>query len=139
MGRFLALISVLVLTGCQTTADSATPIGAAPAAGMAAITITRSNDLMYVGAPASISVNGEKVADLGVGQSYSGSVRPGSVIVSASAWSAPGQSSTRFQAEAGKTYRLQVMPRAVHTTSGAIGGLAGQAVEGGGPFQVVAQ
>jgi len=99
---------------------------------------------MYLAAAASVDVNGERVANLGRGQSYTGAVVSGPAIVTVSAWSAPGQSSYRFTVEPGKSYRLLVTPRGEPLAAGVAGaavagpfaGLATEAAEGGGPFQV---
>lgn len=91
---------------------------------------------MYAGAPASVDLNGSRVASLGVGQSYTGPVQPGMVVLTVSAWSAPGQSTFRFNVEAGKSYRLIISPRGQGMLAGMVGGVVGQAAEGGGPFQV---
>jgi hypothetical protein len=57
--------------------------------------------------------------------------------VSVSAWSSPGASSQRFNAEPGKTYRFAVSPRSENFAASMVGGFVGQAVEGGGAFQIV--
>lgn len=102
----------------------------------ATIAVTRSGALAYFAAPATVTLNGAKIADLGVGQSYTGSVAIGPAVLTVSAWSSPGQWTLRFTAEAGKSYRFVVSPRLENTTSGMLGGMAGQAQEGGGPFKI---
>lgn len=87
-------------------------------------------------APASVDMNGARIADLGVGQSYSGPIQPGMATLTVSAWSSPGQSSFRFNAEPGKSYRFVVGPRGESMAAGMAGGLIGQGMEGGGPFQI---
>lgn len=134
MVRPSLILLLLALGGCQTTSPQIPAV--APPAGMATITITRSSDLMYFGAPAQIDVNGESVGSLAVGGNYSGSLRPGPVIIATSAWSAPGRYSVRFEAEPGKTYRFLISPRGEQMAAGLGGGLIGQVIEGGGPFKI---
>jgi hypothetical protein len=123
-----------VLAGCATDASPQAALAMAP--GQAGITISRSNGLLYMGVPASVDVNGERVTSLAVGQSYSGAVRPGPAVLTVSAWSSPGQSSYRFTVEPGKSYRFIVSPRTNNIVAGAAFGLIGQSAEGGGPFSV---
>lgn len=131
------MVLLVGLAGCGT--DSAPGPVLASAPGQTSITITRSSALMYAGAPASVDVNGERVANLVVGQSYTGAVRPGQAIVTVSAWSAPGASSLRFNVEPGKSYRFVVAPRSEGMLAGMAGGMIGQAMEGGGPFSITPQ
>jgi hypothetical protein len=127
-------MTLLLCAGCAT--DNPAPQAFAPAPGQASITIIRSSSLMYMGAPASVDVNGARVANLNVGQSYTGAVSPGPTAITVSAWSSPGASSFRFNVEPGKSYRFVVGPRSENTVSGMLGGAIGQSAEGGGPFQV---
>ena len=92
---------------------------------------------MYLAAPVSVELNGAKIAGIGRGETYTGGIAPGPAVVSVSAWSSPGASSQRFTAEPGKTYRFTVTPRGENFAAGMVGGLVGQAVEGGGAFQIV--
>jgi len=124
MIRWLSIaLAAALIAGCSATAGDGPVAVSGPS-----LTISRSSDLMYVGAPASIDVNGTRVADLGVGQSQAVPIKPGPVVVMASAWSAAGNSTYRFNAESGKSYRVVVTPRVENTIFGAI--------EGGGPFKV---
>lgn len=109
----------------------------ANAAGRTTLSITRSTDLLYVAASASVEVNGKKVASLGRGESYTGDLGPGPTVVRVSAWSSPGASTYSFKAVPGKTYRLTVSPRSGNFVAGMAGGLIGQAIEAGGAFQIV--
>jgi hypothetical protein len=129
----LAMLA-LALAGCMTDAPAPLAVSAVP--GQATITISRSSSLVYAGAPATVTLNGVKIADLGVGQSYSGAVAPGPAVLTALAWSSPGASSLRVPLEAGKVYRFVVSPRPENTTAGMLGGMSAQAAEGGGPFMI---
>lgn len=83
-----------------------------------------------------MEVNGEQVVNLGVGETYKGSIRPGPTVISASAWSSPGRSTYSFNAKAGKVYRFQVYPRSSNLVAGLAAGVWGQVIEGGGSFEV---
>jgi hypothetical protein len=109
---------------------------AAPPAGKTAVSITRSNDMLYFGSSASVEINGRKVASLGRGETYAGDIAPGPTVVNVSSWSSPGVSSYSFNAQRGKTYRLTVKPHGSNFAAAMVGGLVGQAVEGHGQFEI---
>jgi hypothetical protein len=134
--RAAVFILVLLLTGCSTTPtpDEATSVSSPR--DKAAITIKRSSSIMYFGAAATVTLNGAQIANLSVGQSYSGVIAPGEATITVSAWSAPGSSSYRFTAEAGKTYTFFVGPRGEPMVAGMTAGVVGQAIESGGPFSI---
>lgn len=139
--RSLVLATLVLLGGCATggstpptSVNAATTRPTAP--GQATISISRTNEFAGSAATASVELNGAKIASIGNGESYTGGIAPGPAVVSVSAWSSPGASTTRFTAEPGKTYRFMVTPRGENFAAGMIGGLVGQAVEGGGPFEI---
>lgn len=134
--HLVVIALALACAACNTDSTQIPSVAAVP--GQASLTITRSSDLMYMGAPAAVDLNGARIADLSVGQSYSGNVPPGMAVLAVSAWSAPGSSSLRFNLEPGKSYRFVVTPRGAQMAAGMAGGIVGQAVEGGGPFQIAA-
>jgi hypothetical protein len=108
---------------------------AAPA-GRTAVSITRSNDMLYFGSSASVEINGRKVASLGRGETYTGDIAPGPTVVNVSSWSSPGVSSYSFNAQWGKSYSLTVKPHGANFGAAMVGGLVGQAVEGHGQFEI---
>jgi hypothetical protein len=90
-----------------------------------------------------IDLNGERVANLGIGERYSTAIAPGASIVGASVWSSPGRYSVRFNVEAGKDYAFVVSPRGEYLAAGMAGGMAGVAIdtavnEDSGPFKITA-
>jgi hypothetical protein len=91
---------------------------------------------LYVAIPASVELNGTQVASLGRGETYTGGVAPGPAVVTVSTWSSPGASTYRFTVEPGKTYRFTVSPRGENMAAGMALGLIGQALEGGGAFEI---
>lgn len=142
-GNYWSVLALLLaVAGC--TMDSVVPSAVAPPPGQASLNITRSSSLIYAAALASVDVNGARVADLGVGQSYMGVVRSGPAVLTVSAWSSPGSSSFRFTVEPGNSYRFVVTPRIENTMvgvlpaafAGPLAGMAAKAAEGGGPFQI---
>ncbi|SMX60094.1 Conserved exported protein of unknown function [Bradyrhizobium sp. ORS 285] len=105
--------------------------------GPATVEITRTTDLLFMGVNATVEINGAKMASLGRGESYSGQLTSGETTITVSAWSSPGSSNIRFNAEPGKTYRMLVGPRGNHFGAAMVGGLLGAAIEGGGAFEIV--
>jgi hypothetical protein len=152
--RSVLLLMLLGCSGCITDQSSA-PTAATP--GQPAITITRSDDLTYRAAAASVEINGKSVATLAAGRSYTGTLPPGPAVLKVSAWSAPiglanhrlpsGSTSYRFTVESGKSYSFVISPRGepaasdiTHDGSGSSSSSSsGEAVEGtGGAFQIAA-
>ena len=131
--RFVLLLPLAVLAGGAT--DGATP-SEYVAQGQASISITRSSDLLYVAISASVELNGIKIASLGRGETYTSGAAPGPAALTVSTWSSPGASSYRFTIEPGKTYRFTVSPRGANMAAGMAAGLIGQALEGGGAFEI---
>ena len=105
----LTAILLLALGGCASGPDAAPE---ALPAGMAQLAVTRPSDFLYASVKATVEVNGARIAELSRDDDgYSASFRAGPTTVSAYGSSPPGRYSIRFNAEAGKTYRLVVSPR----------------------------
>jgi len=141
--KALALSATLALGGCAvaSSAPTSTATQAPPPAGMARLTVTRSNAPYSLLAPVAIDLNGARVASLGMGESNSTFIAPGASIVAASVWSSPGRYGVRFNAEAGKDYAFLVSPRGEYIAAGMAGGMAGVAIdtavnEDSGPFKI---
>ena len=132
-----ALAIVLALAGCAGTQGQMPLTAASVPAGKSQLVVTRSTDMMYIAAAARIDINGMRAANLWRGDTFNTVVDPGQVTVGTDAWSAPGRSAIRFNVEPGKAYVIEVAPNAGSMWSGAALGLAGQALEGNGPFQLV--
>ncbi|MGJ4971561.1 hypothetical protein ACQR1N_27310 [Bradyrhizobium sp. HKCCYLRH1073] len=130
--KLAALVALAGLFGVE----AGTAARAAPK-GRATVAITRTTDFLYLAAPAAIEINGAKVASLGRGESYSGSIAPGATTITVSTWSSPGSSNIRFTAVPGKAYRMVVGPRGQNFAASMMGGLIGAAIEGGGAFEIV--
>jgi hypothetical protein len=130
------LLSFAVLAGCVT--DGSMPLTQAVAPGQATLSIMRSDDFLYMAMPVSVELNGAKIASIGKGETYTGGVAAGPAVVTVScAWASPGVASYQFTAVPGKTYRFTVSPRSANFAASIAGGVLGQAIEGGGPFQIV--
>jgi hypothetical protein len=141
----LLLIALLPLAGCS--AESVTPaaVSVAPAPGASKITLTRSRDPVAVAATAAVDVNGARFAELALGQSYSGDVRPGPVILTVTCWCGPGRYSVKLNAEPGKNYSFLVSPRGAQVAAQVAGGMIGLAMDtayngdNSGTFQITPQ
>ena len=141
------LLLLLLLGACTTTGTPAPPPVAAIPPGMAGVTVTRASGLYGGLAALHVHVNGQKVADLQVGESYVAPVRPGSVNVTITMFGAPGSDTVNFTAHAGQRYKFAVGAREgvmAGTVIGAavlgpVGAVAGGAIGGGSifPFQIV--
>jgi hypothetical protein len=129
----LCLGPLLGLAGCITAKD-AEVVETPPPAGMAGLAISRENVANMIASPAKLEVNGAQVAYLAVTDDYSGAVAPGQVTLAVVSLSG-GRYSYRFKADAGKTYRFLVAPRANITAEGLAAG-PGRAIETAGPFGI---
>ena len=136
-----------VLSACGSsgpTPGETAALAAAPLpAGKARVTITRVSTLLYAGAPATITLNGQKVADISSGGSAVIDVPAGESVLAASAWSYPGEFKVRLNAVAGQRYALDVAPRSASfgpgTLLGPIGGALDASVnENAGAFELKA-
>jgi len=159
--RSLALIMLLGmslgLSGCIT--DQLMPSSASASSAQATVTISRSDDMTFRAAAASVELNGKPIATLAAGRSYTAQLPAGSAVIKVSAWTAPisigshrlpsGSTSYRFNVEAGKTYSFTISPRTTPATqeasadiahdsvSDATGSTGAATTEGsGGPFQI---
>jgi hypothetical protein len=123
----IGMMALLAVAGCNTDSVAPSPVSAGP--GMATITLTRSNDLVAIAAPASVEANGAKFADLALGQTYTGAVSPGPTVLTVTCWCGPGSYSVKFNAEPGGRYRFLVSPRGAQVAAEVAGGLAGVAMD----------
>jgi len=132
-----AVRSFLLVAMAACAVDAVIPSAHAASAGKTTLSITRSSDMLYVAMSAAVEVNGQKVASLGRGETFTGVVAPGPTVVKVSNWSSPGASSYSFKAVPGKTYRLTVSPHSGNFVASLAGGFVGAAIEGHGPFEIV--
>src|SRR5947209_7642969 len=96
---FRSFFLVAMMAACA--ADAFASSAHAASAGKTTLSITRSSDMLYVAMSAAVEVNGQKVASLGRGETYTGVVAPGPTVVKVSNWSSPGASSYSFKAAPG--------------------------------------
>lgn len=75
------------------------------------MTITRPSTLLYAGCPASITLGGQKIADIASGGKAVVDIPVGEAVLAASCWSYSGQFSVKLKAAAGQNYALEVAPR----------------------------
>lgn len=110
----IAVTIGLGLVGCAggpTPVETAALAAAPVPAGKARVMIERPSSMLYSGAPATIELNGEKVASVWPGSSAVFDVPVGANKIAASAWSYPGTWTHPLEAHAGQTYKLIVEPR----------------------------
>jgi hypothetical protein len=132
--RSYLLLPLAMVAAC--VAGGLPPSAHAAPAGKTTLSITRSSDMLYLGMAASIEVNGQKVASLERGQTYSGGVAAGPLVLRVSNWSSPGATTYSFKALPGKTYRFTVSPHSGNFVASLAGGFVGAAIEGRGPFEI---
>jgi len=119
-----------------------TSLAAKPiASGHARLKVTRINTILYAGAPATLNLNGKKIADLWAGKTTFVDVPASKNVLSASAWSYPGTFKVGFDTTAGQTYAVEVAPRMAlfgpGTLLGPLGGVLDASVnENAGAFQM---
>ena len=103
--RSALMFMLLACGGCVTdqlgASSDATP-------GQPSITISRSDDLTYRAAAASVEINGKSVATLAAGRTYTGTVPPGPAVLKVSAWSAPLGLATHRLPAGSTSYRFTV-------------------------------
>jgi len=133
------VLTVLLVSLSYVNGSSA-QVAQAPAA-TATLTVTRSNALFSLLAPVTIDLDGSKIANLGIGESYTVTIPSGAMVLGASVWSSPGRYSVKFTAEAGKHYSFLVSPRGEQLAAGMVGGMVGVAIdtavnENSGPFKI---
>jgi len=137
------LILMPLVSGCagsdglETASLANTPI----APGKARVTINRTTAMLYAAAPATITVDGEKVASVDRGGTALVDIPAGNNTLAASAWSYPGEYKVKLNAVAGQTYRLEVQPRSdsfgPSILLGPIGGMIDSAAnENAGAFEM---
>ncbi len=101
----------LALAGCSSGAPDP---GSAPTAtippGMAQLILQREGGLLNVNVRAVVEVNGAR-REFGSSGARSDFIRPGKTTVSVSGSSPPGRYTIAFNAEAGKSYMIEVLPR----------------------------
>lgn len=123
MGRLLCRAAVFAALACLATACAGTDksslamtgseaAAAAPIPpGKARLVFKRVSAVLYVGAPASVKVNGNSVASVSSGGTETVDIAPGPSAVSVEAWSYPGTWTVNLNAAAGHTYTLEISPR----------------------------
>lgn len=97
--------------------------------GKARVTVTRPSTVLYVGSPATISLNGQSVADVGSGGSAVFDVPAGANVISVSALLYPGEYKLKLDAASGQTYALEVGPRDASIGPAVLFGVVGGAID----------
>ena len=125
----------------QASATASAPQVSTPApAGKVRLALNRVQGVLYAGAPATVKVNGQKVADLWAGNSSVVDISPGKNAVTVEAWSYPGTWTIDLDAKPGQSYAIEVSPRSesyVPSLFGAVGGaMDSNANKNAGAFQM---
>ena len=138
-----AFLLPAMLAGCVTD-QSATATAAPPAIppGQASLAINRVNNYYGALVPVRVTANGAEFASLGLGESFTGGVKPGPVTLTTSMWSTPGNYTVHFNAVAGKRYAFELQPREAGialASAGIIGAVVDAAANGeqSGPYKLV--
>ena len=125
---FSAFAACIILAACGSSGVNTQHLANTPmAANQARLKITRTNALLYAGAPTTLTLNGKKVGDLAAGGNMYVDVPAGQNVLAASAWSYPGEFKVRFDAKPGTLYGVEVSPRTASfgpsTLLGPLGGV----------------
>lgn len=110
--------------------------------GQARLTVQRTTNLLYAGAPANVAVNEQRAGTLWRGESVLVDMPAGTTTVSVSSPNGPGRWTTRFVTAPGGSYRLELGVRGASYTSAFMLGYLGAALdaasnpEQGGMFQL---
>jgi hypothetical protein len=131
-GRFLcSVVLALALAGCSTMSEveTASLAQASIPSGNARVTVKRPGTVLYVGTAATISLNGQTVADVGSGGSAVFDVPPGPNVLKATSPLYPGEYSYELDAKPGQSYALEVVPRQASVGPAVVFGVLGGAID----------
>ncbi len=132
----------LTTTGALPATTQTQAANQAPVAGQARLTISRVSGVLYAGAPATVKVNGQTVADIWAGSATVVPVPAGRVKVSVEAWSSPGAYTVDLDVKEGAGYALEIAPRQESFLPGALLGPIGALIDASnnegksGPFRL---
>jgi len=143
MKIFLALMAVVLVTGCASTGPSYLQTSSESPAppDRAQLIIYRPSGFILAARSPKIEINGQPSCDLPQGGFFKKNVPAGSTVISTSLWDIPGTSRLNFEAVAGEKYAVRVSPDSGKVMSGALFGYIGLAIAEaksarGGPFQI---
>jgi hypothetical protein len=135
--RRIVILTLLALGGCATPPGS---IADPTSTDTAELVLSRPSERTHRNLTALVDVNGARAVDLERQEGFTAPIRPGPTLVSVSGAPYPGHYSISFNAEAGKTYRLEVSSRSRDYMPSAKEIAADYTtVENEGPFKIVAQ
>lgn len=146
--RFFTLAAILIssifLSGCAAKHPNVvqSSMSVTVPQGHGKLVITRNSDMLFMGVPVRIDVNGQRAVELWRGETYAAPISPGRVTLLADAWSTPGKFQTHFNIESNKEYIFEVSPRSEHFSTLAFFGVIGAAIdaavdENTGPFSLL--
>ena len=124
-----AILSVIAIGCAGCASQPAQPIISAVAPGQAKIAITRTDTpACIVPCLVQVDANGNHLAELAPGQTFTGGV-PGGTVTGGLAVARHWPIQTRIQSRVGKTYAFEVSPRTEHKVAAIVGGMTGLFVE----------
>lgn len=109
-----ALVALALLAGCAAGGERTLPApvaGSPVSEGMARLSVTRTNDILFLGLSADVTVNDQSAGSIFRGQSTAVEVPAGLATVAVTAFGSPGRFVLRFPTVSGGRYDLQVVPR----------------------------
>jgi hypothetical protein len=130
---FLAFALAASLAACASPGERTlpSPTTAAPADGLARITVTRSPSMLYLAVPADITINDQRAGSIMLSETTQADVPAGQASVAATARANPGRSVLRLPTAPGGRYTIEVAPS---FSNGFFGGFASG--EQGGLFML---
>lgn len=133
MRLFLPALALLVLlAGCASGGNRTLPVPAVAAPvpeGFARVTVTRTNDLLFLALAAEVAVNDQRAGALYRGDTTTADVPAGTTTVAVTAFGAPGRFVLRFPTVSGGRYELQAAPRGASVMPGMTMGLFGSMLD----------
>lgn len=118
-----AAVALPLVGGATSDSIEISVLANAPQAqGKARVTIARQSAIQAAGAPATITLDGENVAEIWSGSSAIVDSPVGANVLAASA---SGECKGKFNTVAGKSYKLEISPRAASIGHGMLGSVGG--------------
>ena len=139
MRYVLMAICFAILVGCSVgpsnnnvlkqTVDNVSKADVSVPSEKVRIIITRSSGLLYFALSARLEINGQRVASLKTGETYSGLFDAGKISIATDHWSSPGKFMIDLNGEPGAEYCFELSPRGDSFLPGALFGVVGLAVD----------
>ena len=110
--KSLVVLLTITLSAYAHAPSSMAPLHETAKPGKSKIDIYRTEDALYLGVEARVEINGERVAELWRGESFSADYDPGRYVITTDAWSTfGGEYKYVLSAEPDTEYLLEISPR----------------------------